>query len=92
MTERTTRTTVAFRHPAIISGVDGQIPAGSYVIETDDEMIPGVSFLAYRRIRTSIVVPVVFGAARGMQVVEIDPDALAAALARDADSIAIAPT
>lgn len=56
MTERTTRKMVRFVRPAILAGISGELPAGSYEIETDEEMIPGLSFQSYRRVRTTIIV------------------------------------
>jgi hypothetical protein len=84
MMERTTRKTVQFLRPAILAGISGELPAGSYEVDTDEEMIPGLSFQAYRRVRTTIIVPGRSLSSASRQVVEIDPDDLAAALARDA--------
>ena len=84
MTERTKQTTVVFRHPTRLDGVDGLLPAGAYCVETDEEQIPGLSFVAYRRVQTTIVVPMRLGANAGRQVVVIEPQALQAALERDA--------
>lgn len=83
MTERTTQTTVIFNHPSRLHGLDLPLAAGAYVVETEEEIIPGLSFLAYRRIRTSIILPVDNGLYSGRQVTEIDPEDLLAALARD---------
>jgi hypothetical protein len=57
MTTRTRRETVTFKHPAHIKGVERTIPAGSYEVITDEEMIEGISFPCYRRVATMIVVP-----------------------------------
>lgn len=83
MTERTTMTKVTFHNPANIEGLTEALPAGEYVVETDEEVILGLSFLAYRRLRTTIIVPSRIGASVARQMIEIDPDSLAAALARD---------
>ena len=84
MTVRTRRTTVVFRHPAHLHGVDKPLPAGTYIVETDEEQTPGLSFVAYRRIQTTITVPADTLSNAGRQVVVIEPDALQAALDRDA--------
>jgi len=84
VTERTSRTTVVFRQPAKLDGIDGFLPAGTYFIETDEEQIPGLSFVAYRRVQTTIIVPIQRGANSGRQVVVIEPKALEVALERDA--------
>lgn len=49
MTIRTTKQTVLFKHPFVIGGSDEKLPAGTYTIETDEELIEGISFPAYRR-------------------------------------------
>ena len=43
--ERTTTKTVVFHRPFAIGGVDGLLPPGSYAVEMEEELIPGVSFL-----------------------------------------------
>ena len=88
MTERTRQESIAFRFPAHIEGIDGRLPAGTYVVETDEEQIPGLSFVAYRRVQTAIIVPLNTGSNAGRQVVVIEPQALQAALERDAQAMA----
>jgi hypothetical protein len=83
MLERTTQTTVTFNRPAHLQEGTLLLAAGVYVVETDEEIIPGLSFVAYRRLKTSIILPITGGLHAGRQVTEIDPDDLAAALARD---------
>jgi hypothetical protein len=82
--ERITRTTVTFRHPFGLAGVEGEQPAGTYAVETTEEPIGGLSFLAYRRVSTTIVLAAhqFGGAAR--QAVAIDPSDLDSALKQDA--------
>jgi hypothetical protein len=86
MMERTTTKTVVFHRPFAIGGVDGLLPPGSYAVETEEELIPGVSFLAYRRVRTTMILPIAFGMTTARQVVTIDPEDLEAALVRDAQA------
>jgi hypothetical protein len=57
MTIRSRRETVTFKHSFRIRGVDRLLPAGAYEVITDEEMIEGLSFAAFRRIATMIVVP-----------------------------------
>ncbi len=84
MTERITHTTVTFRHPFELAGVEGEQPAGTYAVETTEESIGGLSLLAYRRVSTTIVVTSrQFGAA-SRQVATIEPSDLDAALKVDA--------
>ena len=81
MTLRTTRRSVTFRSPAAIRGIDGELPAGAYTIETDEELLEQLSFSAYHRVATSIVLPRGPGS---YQMVRIDPADLDAAERRDA--------
>ena len=84
MTERITHTTVTFRHPFELAGVEGEHPAGAYSIETTEESLGGLSLLAYRRVSTTIVLASrQFGPA-SRQAVTIEPPDLNAALQRDA--------
>ena len=57
MTIRTRRETVTFRHPFRIHGIDRLLPAGSYHVIADEETIEGETFSAWRRVGTSIIVP-----------------------------------
>jgi len=76
---RTRRETVTFAHPFTLAEVEGAQPAGAYMIETDEEAIEGLSFLAYRRIATVIFLPVPHGGAGSFQAVPVDPRLLEAA-------------
>ncbi len=84
MTMRTTSRTVTFARPFLLSGIVEEQPAGSYVVETDEERIETASVQAYRRISTLIRLPARPGSLVLGQVVDIDPAELAAALERDA--------
>jgi hypothetical protein len=84
VTERITHTTVTFRHPFELAGVEGEHPAGAYSVETTEESLGGLSLLAYRRVSTTIVLASrQFGPA-SRQAVTIEPPDLDAALQRDA--------
>jgi hypothetical protein len=84
MTTRTTTRTVTFSRPFTLSGIDGIQPAGSYVVETDEEPIQELSFSAYRRIATLLLLPSRPGSTILAQIATIDPLELKAALERDA--------
>lgn len=86
MTARTTVSQITFRRPFILSAFDARQPAGTYRLVVDEEEILGLSFLAYRRTATMLHTPAVSVASGRQQVVEIDPEELAAAL--DADALA----
>jgi len=83
MQDRITRRLVAFLHPFSLRGVEGERPAGTYAVETIEAPIDGLSFLAYRRVSTTIELPSGFAAMISRQVVEIDPLDLEAAEKRD---------
>jgi len=63
---RSRRETVTFRHPFQIRGVDRLLPPGAYEVVTDEEMIEGLSFPAFRRVATMIMVPAVQNSAMEM--------------------------
>lgn len=84
MTTRTTSRTVRFAHPFVLSGVEGEQPAGTYEVEFDEELLPGLSFPVYRRVEARITLPFRTVAAIGHQTVPVSLDELEAALARDA--------
>ena len=86
MTIRTSSKTVVFTRPFSLTGIDEVLPAGSYVVQTDEELIEGLSFLSYRRIATAIILPAVSRCSSSTQVVTIDPLDLAAA--QDMDALA----
>src|ERR1700752_1285191 len=52
MTVRTTSKTVTFMHPFNLSGTGEVQPAGTYTVETDEELLQASSIPAYRRIAT----------------------------------------
>ena len=101
MTMRTSSTTVTFTRPFLLRGVDGVQPAGTYTVETDEELLQALSFPAYRRVATLMFLPArrpggAASAAGPARVANIDPGELEAALARDAaveqePAVAVAP-
>jgi hypothetical protein len=72
---RTTRETVTFDRPFLLTAVDEVQPAGTYTVEVDEELIEGLSFLAYRRVATTIYLPLRHGS---VQAVRVDPRELTA--------------
>ena len=57
MTIRTNEKTVRFVRPFSLKGAERSFPAGAYRVITDEELIDGISLLAYRRVSTMILVP-----------------------------------
>ena len=83
MMETTKHRSVTFAHPFSLVGVEGTYPPGTYEISDTSEQIEGLSFVAHRRTMTTIELPGTNGALISRQVVEVHPDDLATALARD---------
>jgi hypothetical protein len=83
MTVRTTSRTVTFSHPFNLSGMDEVQPAGTYTVETDEELLQTSSLPAYRRISTLIRLAARPRGTVLTQIVEVNPLELAAVLARD---------
>lgn len=79
MTTRTTTRTVTFKRPFSLDEIEGPLPAGAYSVETEEETLDGVSFVAYRRVSTHILIA--SPDSRRMQA--IDPAGLERALSSD---------
>jgi hypothetical protein len=85
MNTRTKHTTVTFTAPFSLSGVDGIQPPGDYAIAEDEELIDGLSWLAYRRVETFMHLPAISSTNRlKSQLVAIDHSELEDALREDA--------
>jgi hypothetical protein len=76
---RTTRETLTFDHPFSLTAVDKMQPAGTYAIDIDEELIEGLSFLAYRRVATTIYLPLHQGSHGSVQAVRVEPQELTTA-------------
>jgi hypothetical protein len=84
MIARSLSKTVIFSKPFLLKGVDRTLPAGDYQVVTDEDLIEGVSFPAYKRVSTMIFVPAATHGASSVEMVAIDPADLDAALGKDA--------
>jgi len=84
MIRRTTTRSVTFEHPFTLSGIDEVQPAGTYTVETDEELIQALSFPAYRSTGTWIRLPSQGRAAPLTQAVSLTPVELDEVLAKDA--------
>ena len=80
---RTKRVTFSFRHPFTLKGIGRQLPPGNYEIVSDEELIEELSFPVYRRVATLIFVPGEAYRKSSIEMVDVDPQELAAAHARD---------
>ena len=86
MTIRTTRTTISFSQQFKLRDVDDIQPAGDYLLDTDEELIEGVSRLAYRRVATVATLLHLPSTSRPQgrtEVLSVSPAELDAALERD---------
>jgi hypothetical protein len=84
MTTQTTRSIALFQAAFTLRGIDGELPAGSYRIETEEELIESLSFVAFRRLETTIELPAIGSASNMRQIIPIDLLDLKAAQERDA--------
>ena len=81
---RTHRNTVVFGRPFRLKGVGRVLPAGSYKVVTDEELIEGLSFPVWHRLSTAIIIPA--EQASSIEMVAVDPRDLQAA--QDCDKAA----
>jgi hypothetical protein len=77
MITRTKRENVTFGNPFSLEGFGRMLPAGSYEVVTDEELIEGLSFSVYRRIATMMLVPAQSSQSSSVEMLTIDPLALA---------------
>ena len=84
MQTRSRDRTWTFAQPFWLKGVDRELPAGSYRVATDEELIEGLSFPVYRRVATMLFVPSRNGA---LEMLTIDPAELKAAHERDGAAV-----
>ena len=83
MTVRTTRTTISFSQPFNLRDLDDIQPAGDYLLDTDEELIEGLSRLAYRRVATLLHLPSTSRPQGRTEVLSVSPTDLDAALEKD---------
>ncbi len=84
MSTRTIEAMVTFRRPFKLLALEGEQPAGTYRLVTEEEQIQGLTFIAFRRTATLLYFPADPPPASISQVVSVSPDELAEALAGDA--------
>jgi hypothetical protein len=86
MTSSTIYKTITFAHPFSLEGVEGTYPPGSYEVTESREPVDGLSFIGYRRTKTTIELPGPLAAYVSREVVEVEPAVIEAALERDAQA------
>jgi len=83
MKTRTNEKTVTFRRPFMLAGLDELLPAGDYSVETEEELVEGISYAAFRRTSTLLLLHAEAGLPHLARALTIDPAELEAALERD---------
>ena len=79
MQTRRTKRTITCSRPFILDGFDRAQPAGTYTVETEEEVLGTLTFSAYRHVSTSIVL----NQPGCREYFPVDPQELDEALARD---------
>ena len=80
---RTTRSQVTFVHPFQIDELSELQPPGDYRVDIDEELIEGLSFLAYRRVAALVHLPALARSQDAAQVIAMPPARLDALLDLD---------
>ena len=88
MSGRTTRSIAHFEAPFVLGGLNGMLPAGDYDIDHDEELIDGMSWLAWRSVATFIHLPARTLKSPTSQLVAIDHAELETALRQDRENVA----
>jgi len=91
MSTRTTETMVTFSRSFALTGIDGIQAPGTYRVVTEEEQIPGLSFVAFQRLSTTLHLPADPAPGRTREMIAVDPVELAAALEADAAASGRAP-
>jgi len=64
---------VIFDKPFSLKSVDQMVPAGNYRVDTNEELLEGLSFVAYRRVSTVMFLPAKSRRGSSVEMVTIDP-------------------
>lgn len=91
MKTRTIETSVTFTRPFALSGLNEVLPAGDYIVETEEELVDGISYAAYRRTSTVLRLPARSGPSHLTRAMTVDPAELDEAMTRDQAQVAGPP-
>ncbi len=83
MNTRFSKSVVTFSHPFHMSGYSDELPKGDYEVIVEEELLQGLSFLAYRRTGTYLTVQGKGSHAGNSETREITEKDLESALNRD---------
>ena len=86
MAGRTTRTTIHFLKPFSLPGFDRPHPPGDYRVDHDEDLIEGLSRLAWHRTCSFIFLPAIGAESATQQMISISPADLDALLERDKET------
>lgn len=81
--DRSTESEIIFRRPFTLRAVGTALPAGTYRLIVDEEMLQGLSFPAWRRVATMLFTPALGQEGGPQQIFTVDGDELDAALQAD---------
>src|SRR5688500_17629793 len=73
---------ITFHRSFTMKGLEGTVPPGTYCLETEEEDIDGLSFVARRCLATFLWLPVTGHGAGSSQCFRVDPKDLEEALRR----------
>jgi hypothetical protein len=83
MTIRTHKMIVTFKKPFLLGSIGKTLPAGNYEVVTDEELLEGLSFYAYRRLQTYLYRQFAPNQKGMAQSYVVDPNELVDAVERD---------
>ncbi|WP_417463955.1 hypothetical protein [Kordiimonas sp.] len=83
MNTRLTESMVTFRHPFVVYGYKKSLPAGTYKVAFDEEILPNIFFPAFRRTQATLHLHAEAARPGVMEYLTITPQELDAALKRD---------
>ena len=76
MSVRTRRKLMTFAQPFLLRAIDSLLPAGTYKMDIDEELIDGLSFLAYRRTATWLHLPSITTMSGTSEMILVQPSEL----------------
>jgi len=79
MATRSSSKTVTFARPFVLDGFPELLPAGDYVVDTEEEELDSMLFQGWRRVATTMRVRI----GTEVEMRSVDPEALHEALMRD---------
>lgn len=85
MVNRINKKLITFQFPFSMDEIGKLLPAGDYTVETEEESIAGLSFLAFRHIETVLVERPPKGKSAAARYWSVDHESLERAIEADAE-------